>query len=77
MAPKPTPRDIQVWFVLPDGTNVACNVMAIPRRGDTVRFAHDGQAYEVAEVEHIATPQGTSHGIRYTKVLMRLVRPVA
>lgn len=61
-----------MWFVLPDGTNVVSHVAAVPRRGDTVRFASDGQAYEITRVEHIATAQGTSHGMRYTRIIMLL-----
>jgi hypothetical protein len=42
------------------------------RRGDVVRFADDGEAYEVMQIEHIATPQGTSHGMRYATIIVRL-----
>jgi hypothetical protein len=63
---------IQLWFVLPDGSKVAGAVHQMPRRGDVVRFADDGEAYEVMQIEHIATPQGTSHGMRYATIIVRL-----
>jgi hypothetical protein len=63
---------IHVWFVLPDGDRVATQAELAPRRGDIVRFASDGAAYEVAQIEHIATPQGRRHGMRYTQIIVRL-----
>jgi hypothetical protein len=63
---------IQLWFVLPDGSQVVGQVPQMPRRGDIVRFASDGEAYEVMQSEHIATPQGTRHGMRYAKIIIRL-----
>jgi hypothetical protein len=63
---------LQLWFVLPDGRRVAGQVPQVPRRGDVVRFASDGVPYEVAQIEHIATPEGTRHGMRYAKIVIRL-----
>ena len=61
-----------VWFVLPDGERLATEVVTVPRRGDIVRFAGDGEPYEVAVIEHIATRAGTRRGMRYTNILIRL-----
>jgi hypothetical protein len=63
---------IQLWFVLPNGSKVAGAVHQMPRRGDVVRLEDDGAAYEVMQIEHIATPQGKSRGIRYTQIIVRL-----
>lgn len=63
---------IHVWFVLDDGNRVASQVPVLPRRGDVVRFASDGQAYEVTQIEHIATTHGTRRGMRYVTILIRL-----
>ena len=67
---------IHVWFLLPDGTTVASQVAAVPRSGDVVRFASGGEAYEVTQVEHIATTQRPRRGMRYAKIVIRL-SPVA
>jgi hypothetical protein len=40
-----------------------------------VRFASDGEAFEVAQIEHIATPQGNRYGMRYAKIVIRLSTP--
>jgi hypothetical protein len=61
-----------VWFVLPDGKRVATEVVTVPRRGDIVRFAGDGEPYEVALIEHVATRAGTRRGMRYANVVIRL-----
>jgi hypothetical protein len=61
-----------LWFVLPDGTRVASQVPAVPRRGDVVRFAADGEPYEVAQIEHIAMTNGTHNGMRYANIIIRL-----
>ena len=61
-----------MWFVLPDGSRVATEVVSVPRRGDIVRFAGDGEPYEVALIEHIATRAGTRRGMRYGTLLIRL-----
>jgi hypothetical protein len=61
-----------LWFVLPDGDRVASKVAAVPRRGDVVRFAGDGEPYEVAQIEHIATTNGTRRGMRYVNIVVRL-----
>jgi hypothetical protein len=66
---------IQLWFVLPDGSKVAGQVPQVPRRGDVVRFSSDGQAFEVAQIEHIATPEGNRYGMRYAKIVIRLSVP--
>ncbi|HEV7885100.1 MAG TPA: hypothetical protein VGO81_16120 [Solirubrobacteraceae bacterium] len=66
---------LQLWFVLPDGRRVAGQVPQVPRRGDVVRFASDGEAYEVAQIEHIATPEGNRYGMRYAKIVIRLSTP--
>jgi hypothetical protein len=50
---------------------VASEVSTLPRRGDLVRFADGGMAYEVAQIEHIATDHSRS-GLRHTTILMRL-----
>lgn len=63
---------IELWFVLPDGSQVAGQVPQVPRRGDVVRFASEGEAYEVMQIEHIATPQGNRYGKRYAKIVVRL-----
>jgi hypothetical protein len=61
-----------LWFVLPDGTRMASQVPAVPRRGDIVRFAGDGEPYEVAQIEHIATTNGARNGMRYVNIVIRL-----
>jgi hypothetical protein len=61
-----------VWFVLPDGKRLATQVLTVPRPGDVVRFAGDGEPYEVELIEHIATREGTRRGMRYVKILIRL-----
>jgi hypothetical protein len=61
-----------VWFVLPDGKRVATEVVSVPRRGDVVRFARDGEPYEVTLIEHIATRGGTRRGMRYGNIVIRL-----
>ncbi|MEA2131525.1 MAG: hypothetical protein QOJ85_4416 [Solirubrobacteraceae bacterium] len=66
---------LQLWFVLPDGRRVAGQVPQVPRRGDVVRFASDGEAYEVTQIEHIATPEGTRYGMRFAKIVIRLSAP--
>jgi hypothetical protein len=66
---------LQLWFVLPDGRRVAGQVPQVPRRGDVVRFASDGEPYEVAQIEHIATPEGNRYGMRYAKIVVRLSPP--
>jgi hypothetical protein len=66
---------VQLWFVLPDGSRVAGQVPQVPRRGDVVRFASDGEAFEVSQIEHIATRDGTRKGMRYAKIVIRLSAP--
>jgi hypothetical protein len=61
-----------LWFVLPDGTRVASQVLSVPRRGDIVRFAGDGEPYEVAQIEHIATTHGVRDGMRHVDIVIRL-----
>jgi hypothetical protein len=63
---------ILVWFVLADGTKLASQVVALPRPGDVVRFATDGEAYDVTQIEHIATTARPRLGMRYTKIVIRL-----
>lgn len=69
-----------VWFLLPDGSEVASEVTVLPRRGDVIRFASDGQAYEVTQIEFIATTARPRRGVRYAKIVLRLAavaRPAA
>jgi hypothetical protein len=61
-----------LWFVLPNGTRIASQVPAVPRRGDVVRFAGDGEPYEVAQIEHIAMTKGARRGMRYVNIVIRL-----
>jgi hypothetical protein len=74
-SPPPPPRwptagrARQLWFVLPDGSKVASQVVQMPRRGDHVRFANGGAAYEVTQIEHIAAPRSR---MGYEKIVIRL-----
>jgi hypothetical protein len=61
-----------VWFVLPDGDRRACRVAEMPRCGDLVRFAGDGEEFEVARLEHIVTADGRRHGEHFATILVRL-----
>jgi hypothetical protein len=69
-----------VWFLLPDGSEVASDVTVLPRRGEVVRFGSDGPAYEVVQVEFIATTARPRFGVLSAKIVMRLsavARPAA
>jgi predicted N-formylglutamate amidohydrolase len=61
-----------VWLVLPDVNRVAIQVVAVPRRGDIVRFGGDGEPYEVALIDHTATRAGTRRGMRHASIVIRL-----
>lgn len=63
---------IHVWFLLADGRWVAGQVPALPRQGDIVRFARDGEAYKVMQIEHVVTTERPRRGMRYAKIVIRL-----
>jgi hypothetical protein len=64
---------MHAWFVLPDGKRVSSDLITMPRRGDVVRFAFDGEAYEVAQIEHVSLPHAPRHlGNRLTNLVVQL-----